>query len=65
MSRYIVHDREVAERFLPAMYVDESSSGYATIYMRLYKVSMDFPNFDSIRDSMFTNAPHLSMEQIA
>jgi hypothetical protein len=60
-----MHDREVAERFLLAMHVAESGSGYNTIYMRLYKVSMDFLNLDSIRDGMFTNTPHLSMKQVA
>jgi hypothetical protein len=57
-----MHDREVAERFLLVMHVAESSSGYTTIYMRLYKVSMDFLNLDSIRDGMFTSTSHLSMK---
>jgi hypothetical protein len=65
MSRYNMHDREAVECFLPGMHVAESSSGYTTIYMHLYKVSMNFPNLDSIRDSMFTNAPHLSTKQVA
>jgi hypothetical protein len=53
-----------SERFLPAMFVAEPSNGHNTTDMRLYRASMDFLNLDSIRDGMFTNAPHLPMKQL-
>jgi hypothetical protein len=46
------------------MFVAEPSNGHNTTDMRLYRASMDFLNLDSIRDGMFTNAPHLPMKQL-